>query len=70
MFAGGTGPLPKAKNTRVDLAGGFATTTVCVPKAKGGRKPQLGSDPVWDVYLQNYQAPNSNTLVNGFRVTP
>lgn len=69
-FAGGTGPLPKAKNTRTDPGGGFMTTTVCIPKAKGGRKPQLGSDPVWDIYLVNYQAPNSNTLVNAFRVTP
>jgi hypothetical protein len=70
IFAGGTGPLPKARNTRVDPAGGFVTTTVCIPKAKGGRNPKLGSDPVWDVTLRNYLAPNSNTLVNRFRVTP
>ena len=42
-FAGGTGPLPSARSTRFDPAGGYVMMTVCVPKAKGGRKPQLGS---------------------------
>jgi len=50
-FAGGTGPLPSARSTQFDPAGGYVVMTVCVPKAKGGRKPQLGSDPVWDIWL-------------------
>ena len=70
-FTGGTGPLPSAKNVRFDTAGAFATATVCVPRAKGGRTPKLGSDPVWDVLASaNYGGYATVTKANVFRVTP
>lgn len=71
-LSSGTGPLPKAQNATFDLAGEYIDATLCIPKAKGGRKPQLGSDPVWDVSLRNASLPyvGSATLPNAFRVTP
>lgn len=70
-LAGGTGPLPSAKSTAFDAAGTYLTGTICVPKAKGGRTPKLGSDPVWDVSLQSlFTTASSNTLTNIFTVTP
>jgi hypothetical protein len=71
-FAGGTGPLPSAKSLRVDPAGSYLTATVCVPRAKGGkRKPQFGSDPVWDVVLSgSYGGYATVTRANVLRVTP
>jgi len=68
-FTGGTGPLPTAKATKFDVAGNYMTATVCVAKAKGGRKPQLGSSPVWDVTLSSwYTVATTNTLVDAFTV--
>jgi hypothetical protein len=70
-FSGGTGPLPSAKATKFDSAGNYMTATVCVPKAKGGRKPQLGNAPVWDVSLGSFLTnTSSNTLNNVFTVQP
>ena len=37
-FTGGTGPLPSIKNTSFDVAGGYITGTVCVPRARKGKK--------------------------------
>jgi len=71
-FAGGTGPLPSARDVRVDPAGSYIEATVCVPHAKGGkRKPRLGNDPVWDVLLSgSYGGHATVTKANVFRVTP
>jgi hypothetical protein len=69
-FTGGTGPLPSVRSTRFDPAGSYATLTVCVPKAKGGRNPKLGSDPVWDIMLTSYLVPGSTTFANKFTVRP
>jgi hypothetical protein len=70
-FAGGTGPLPSAKNTNIDLSGSFITATVCVPRAKGGKKPSLGADPTWDVWA-TANALNEAPIIklDGFRVVP
>jgi hypothetical protein len=65
-FAGGTGPLPSVRSTRFDPAGSYATITVCVPKAKGGRNPQLGSNPVWDLWLN----PGATMFADKFTVRP
>jgi hypothetical protein len=70
-LAGGTGPLPNVKATSFAAAGNFVTGTLCVPKAKGGKHPQLGSDPVWDVSGSSFFTSHStNILPNTFRVTP
>ena len=70
-LSGGTGPLPSARATAFDAAGSYVTATLCVPKAKGGRNPKLGSDPVWDVSLQSfYTGSGANSLTNAFTVTP
>jgi hypothetical protein len=70
-LSGGTGPLPGAKATAFDAAGNYVTGMICVPKAKGGRNPRLGSDPVWDVMLQDFvTGTSSNVLANTFTVTP
>jgi hypothetical protein len=71
-FTGGTGPLPSAKTLRLDPAGNYLQATVCVPRAKGGRRnSSLGSDPVWDVSLSgSYGGYASVTKANVFRVTP
>ena len=70
-LSGGTGPLPSVKATTFSSAGNYLTATVCVPKAKGGRKPQLGSDPVWDIWASSsYTSTSTNMLTNTFRVTP
>ena len=70
-LSGGTGPLPNVKSTAFDLAGHFVTGTVCVPKAKGGRNPKLGSRPLWDVWLQSsLTASTSNVLRGAIAVTP
>jgi hypothetical protein len=55
-FVGGTGPLPSARNTRFDPAGNYLQAEVCVPRAKGGKKPSLGHDPVWDALLSSSYA--------------
>jgi hypothetical protein len=69
--SGGTGPLPSVKGATFSSAGNYLTATVCVPKAKGGRKPQLGSDPVWDIWASSsYTGTSTNMLTNSFRVTP
>lgn len=72
MFTGGTGPLPKASNTRVDPSGNYIMTTVCVPRAKGGkRNSRLGNDPVWDILLtRNYGDTPVTATPNLFTVTP
>lgn len=72
VFSGGTGPLPNAKNITFNPTGTNVNGTVCVPRAKGGKKPQLGSHPIWNVSLRNLSLPyvGSATLLNGFRVTP
>jgi len=69
---GGTGPLPDVKGTVFDMAGNYLTGTVCVPKVKGGGKnPKLGSDPLWDVSLQDlFTGTSSNVLTNVFTVKP
>ena len=70
-LAGGTGPVPSARATAFDTAGNYATGTICIPKAKGGRKPKLGSDPVWDVGLQDlFTGTGTNVLANLFTDTP
>jgi len=70
-FSGGTGPLPNAKASKFDSAGNYMTTTVCVPKAKGGKRPQLGSAPVWDVSGgAYYTGASTNVLNNVFTVRP
>lgn len=70
-LSGGTGPLPNVKSTAFDLAGHFVTGTVCVPKAKGGRNPRLGSRPLWDLWLQSsLTASTSNVLRGAIAVTP
>ena len=70
-FANGSGPVPNAKAIALDPAGNYITATVCIPQAKGGRKPQLGNDPVWDVMLSaNYGGYASAIKTNGFRVNP
>ena len=72
VLSSGTGPFPKVENATFDLAGEYIDATICLPKAKGGKKPQLGSDPVWDVSLRNFSLPyvGSATLPDAFRVTP
>jgi len=65
-LAGGTGPLPNVRSTRFDPAGGYVVMTVCVPKAKGGRNPQLGSNPVWDIWLN----PGATMFADKFTVRP
>jgi hypothetical protein len=70
-LAGGTGPVPSARATAFDTAGNYVTGTICVPKAKGGRNPKLGNDPVWDVALQDlFTGTSANVLTNLFTVTP
>jgi hypothetical protein len=70
-LSGGTGPVPRVKSTAFNLAGHFVTGTVCVPKAKGGRNPKLGSRPLWDLWLQSsFTASSSNTLRGAVEVTP
>jgi len=69
-LSGGTGPLPSVKATTFSATGNYLTATVCVPKAKGGKNPQLGSDPVWDVETSSFYTSKTNTLTNTFRVTP
>lgn len=70
-LSGGTGPLPTVKATTFSSAGNYLTATVCVPRAKGGKKPQLGSDPVWDIWASSsYTSTSTNILTNAFRVTP
>jgi hypothetical protein len=70
-LSGGTGPLPNIKATAFAAAGNFVTGTLCVPQARGGRHPKLGSDPVWDVQGSSpYTGTNTNILPNTFRVTP
>jgi hypothetical protein len=39
---------------------------VCVPTAKGGRNPQLGSNPVWDMWLN----PGATMFADKFTVRP
>jgi hypothetical protein len=69
-FIGGTGPLPSARNTRFDPAGNYLQAEVCVPRAKGGKKPSLGRDPVWDVLLSSsYGGYASTTRADIFTVT-
>jgi len=73
VLSNGTGPLPKVENVTFDLAGEYIDATICFPKAKEEeKKPQLGSDPVWDVSLRNFSLPyvGSATLPDAFRVTP
>lgn len=48
-FATGTGPLPNLRNVTFDVAGNYATGTLCVPALRKGKKGGLGSDPVWDL---------------------
>ena len=68
-FAGGTGPLPSAKDTKFDIGGNFITATVCVPRAKGGKKPNLGADPTWDVWASPNALNESPTIkLDGFKV--
>jgi hypothetical protein len=44
---------------------------VCVPRAKGGKRPSLGNDPVWDVVVSTTQGGYASaTGINRFRVTP
>jgi hypothetical protein len=69
--SGGTGPLPIVQATSFDVSGAYMTATICVPKAKGGRNPKLGSDPVWDLWLNSpLTGQSSNTLTNVFTVKP
>ena len=68
-FAGGTGPLPNAKATKLDPAGNYMMATVCIPRAKG--KYRLGSDPIWDLTVNSvYGDYDAAIKVNAFRVTP
>jgi hypothetical protein len=71
-LSGGSGPLPDARGTVFDTAGNYVTGLVCVPKGKGGGKnPKLGSDPVWDVSLQDlFTGTSTNVLTNVFTVKP
>jgi hypothetical protein len=71
MLFGGTGPLPSVNSSAFDTAGHFVIATVCVPKAKGGRNPKLGSRPIWDLSMQSsFTSSSSNVLSRAFTVTP
>lgn len=65
MLSGGTGPLPNVGSTAFDLAGTFMTARVCVPKAKGGRNPKLGSRPLWDLSLHSSITSSSSNVLTG-----
>jgi hypothetical protein len=68
-LAGGTGPVPTVQQTRVDVAGNYATATLCVPRAKG--KKGVGNDPVWDVVASaGFGDYRTVTGLNVLRVTP
>jgi hypothetical protein len=75
LFTGGTGPLPAASGVTFNQEAGSTITninaTVCIKKARGGNKnPQLGNDPVWDVWASNYQfSVGSAILSDSFTVT-
>ncbi|HEU4692723.1 MAG TPA: lysyl oxidase family protein [Vicinamibacterales bacterium] len=69
-FATGTGPLPNLKNVTFDVAGNYATGTLCVPAVKKGRKGGLGNDPVWDLRVtSNWGGYATVTKTNLLRVT-
>jgi hypothetical protein len=69
-FATGAGPLPNIKNVTFDVAGNYATGTVCVPAVRKGKKGGLGNDPVWDVRVtSNWSGYASVTKTNLLRVT-
>ncbi|MGH8615810.1 MAG: lysyl oxidase family protein [Gammaproteobacteria bacterium] len=69
-FLYGTGPLPAARNVEFPDAA-TVKATVCVPKSPG-KKPRLGSNPVWDLFSGNPTLPHvgSATLEDAFRVNP
>lgn len=71
-FTGGTGPIPSASGVTFDPFGDSIEATVCVPRAKGGKKPRLGKDPVWDVFSINPALSDvgSATFPDAFTVTP
>ena len=76
VFSGGTGPLPAASGVTFNPEAGSTITninaTACIPQARGGNKnPKLGSNPVWDVSVQNFSLPHvgSASLVDSFTVT-
>ena len=69
-FATGTGPLPNLKNLVVDVAGNYATGTLCAPQVRKGKKGGLGSDPVWDLRASSvYGGYATVTKSNLLRVT-
>jgi len=74
LFTGGTGPLPAASGITFNPEAGSSITNidgeVCIPKARGGKNPNLGSSPVWDVSVANYQfSVGLATLPDSFTVT-
>jgi len=71
FIGGGTGPLPSIRSTSFSPARNYVNAEICVPRAKGGgNKPQLGSNPYWDISASSAYTPSSNILVDRFRVTP
>jgi hypothetical protein len=75
LFSGGTGPLPAASGVTFSPEAGSTIThinaRICVPQARGGKNPKLGSSPVWDVSVRNPSLPHvgSATLTDSFTVT-
>jgi len=72
FFTEGSGPIPSIEDTHFDPAGNYVTATVCVPRAKGGkRKPRLGKDPLWDLRMVNSYSENPiSDAPDLFTVTP
>ena len=71
FIGGGTGPMPSIRTTSFSPVGNYVNAEICVPRAKGGgNKPQLGSNPNWDISASSAYTASSNILVDRFRVTP
>jgi len=62
-LSNGSGPTPSVSNVIVALDGNSITVTIT---AKNGGPPR---DSIWDVTVTNVDS-SSDTLVNGFKVTP
>ena len=69
-LSGGTGPVPNIRNIEFDVGGSYIMGTVCVPRARKGKKGGLGNDPVWDVGVTAlFGGYSPAARANLFRVT-